>query len=357
MVQFAILGTHDDILSTLKRVIEKTEGWHATITKSEDELKTLVDSQNIDFILLSAGIDESTENRLLQDNSLTDRGIKVILHYGGGSGLLKNEIFTARPDMAKSKPGTGHEVNESGDGYIIHRSDSRVYMTSDLAKSYPTFSFGDYYNPERLSFGALRVFNDDVVEGSKGFGIHPHDNMEIISVPISGRLEHKDTLGNQAIVESYDIQVMNAGTGLFHSEFNDLKDEESSFLQIWIYPNQRNTPADYNKITFNTADRTNKFQQLVSPNKQDNCGFINQNAWINIAVFDVNREEILTPRSGNGLYIFVINGSILINDHLLNTRDGIGLWESEKVLLKMIADKTEILVIEVPMDISYTHAI
>ncbi len=357
MVEFALLGNHEDILATLKRVIEKTDGWNATITKSEVELRTLIEKQNIDFIFLSAGVDDATETQLLEDQNLKERGIKVILHYGGGSGLLKSEIFSARPDLVLYKPGTGTEMNETGKGFIIHRAENRAYITSDLAKSYPTFSFGDYYNPERLSFGALRVFNDDVVEGSKGFGIHPHDNMEIISVPISGRLEHKDTLGNQAIVESYDIQVMNAGTGLFHSEFNDLKDEESSFLQIWIYPNQRNTPADYNKITFNTADRINKFQQLVSPNKQDNCGFINQDAWITIAVFDANREEVLTPRSGNGLYIFVINGSILINDHLLNTRDGIGLWESEKVSLKIIADKTEILVIEVPMDISYTHAI
>jgi hypothetical protein len=200
-----------------------------------------------------------------------------------------------------------------------------------------------------MSFGSLRVLNDDTVEAGMGFGTHPHDNMEIISIPLEGDLEHKDSMGNVAVIRHGDIQVMSAGTGIFHSEYNKNKDRSVKFLQIWVYPNKNNVTPRYDQITLNAADRHNKLQQIVSPNADDAGVWIHQNAWFHLGNFDkgVNAEYKI-KRSGNGVYAFILKGDVTINEQPLNTRDGFGIWDIESISIVADSD-AEILLMEVPM--------
>jgi redox-sensitive bicupin YhaK (pirin superfamily) len=200
-----------------------------------------------------------------------------------------------------------------------------------------------------MSFGSLRVLNDDTVEAGMGFGTHPHDNMEIISIPLEGDLEHKDSMGNVAVIRHGDIQVMSAGTGIFHSEYNKNKDRSVKFLQIWVYPNKNNVTPRYDQITLNAADRHNKLQQIVSPNADDAGVWIHQNAWFHLGNFDkgVNAEYKI-KRSGNGVYAFILKGDVSINEQPLNTRDGFGIWDIESISIVADSD-AEILLMEVPM--------
>jgi hypothetical protein len=191
--------------------------------------------------------------------------------------------------------------------------------------------------------------NDDTVEAGMGFGTHPHDNMEIISIPLEGDLEHKDSMGNVAVIRHGDIQVMSAGTGIFHSEYNKNKDRSVKFLQIWVYPNKNNVTPRYDQITLNAADRHNKLQQIVSPNADDAGVWIHQNAWFHLGNFDkgVNAEYKI-KRSGNGVYAFILKGDVSINEQPLNTRDGFGIWDIESISIVADSD-AEILLMEVPM--------
>jgi len=156
---------------------------------------------------------------------------------------------------------------------VIHRADTRGFADHGWLKSYHTFSFAGYYHPDRVHFGVLRVLNDDTVKGGMGFGSHPHDNMEIISIPLEGDLEHKDSMGNTTVIRKGDIQVMSAGTGIYHSEYNRHKDEEVKFLQIWIFPNKQNVQPRYDQLTMELGDRHNTLQQVLSPDPK----------WFNIA--------------------------------------------------------------------------
>lgn len=234
---------------------------------------------------------------------------------------------------------------------VYHPANSRGKVDLGWLKSYHTFSFGNYYNPEHISFGALRVLNDDILNGGEGFGEHPHDNMEIISIPLSGGLKHVDSMDNIAVIGDGDIQVMSAGTGIFHEEHNDDADQVAQFLQIWVYPHTLNVEPRYDQLTLNKADRHNKLQQILSPNKNDEGVWIYQNAWFNIGRFD---KGLNVPYSiklkGNGVYLFVISGSLKVNNQLLNTRDGMGLWDTDEIDLEILAD-TEVLLIDVPMSI------
>ena len=232
---------------------------------------------------------------------------------------------------------------------ILHKADTRGDANHGWLRSRHTFSFANYYNPERMSFGSLRVLNDDIVEAGMGFGTHPHDNMEIISIPLEGDLEHRDSMGNVAVIKHGDIQVMSAGTGIFHSEYNKNKDRSVKFLQIWVYPNKHNVTPRYDQITLNVADRHNKLQQIVSPNADDAGVWIHQNAWFHLGNFDSGvSADYKIKHSGNGVYAFILKGDVTINNQPLNTRDGFGIWDIASVTIVADTD-AEILLMEVPV--------
>jgi quercetin 2,3-dioxygenase len=232
---------------------------------------------------------------------------------------------------------------------ILHKAESRGYANHGWLVSRHTFSFADYYDPERIHFGALRVLNDDIVEAGKGFGTHPHDNMEIISIPLEGDLEHKDSMGNISVIRHGDIQVMSAGTGIYHSEFNKNKDREVKFLQIWVYPNKKNVTPRYGQITLNLADRQDKLQQIVSPDMKDEGVWIHQNAWFHIGRFSKGfKTDYRLKAEGNGIYAFVLSGDLTLNNQQLQMRDGFGVWDTKLLSISSDSD-SELLLMEVPM--------
>lgn len=235
---------------------------------------------------------------------------------------------------------------------IIHKAETRGHANHGWLNSHHTFSFANYYNPERTNFGVLRVLNDDIVAPGMGFGTHPHDNMEIISIPLEGDLEHKDSIGNTTVIKQGDIQVMSAGTGVFHSEYNKNSDKEVKFLQIWVFPNKKNVAPRYDQISLENGDLKNKFHQILSPNPEDEGVWIHQNAWFNMGTFDKDIEQTYTLNdANNGVYIFVLSGEVTINQTQLNTRDGIGIWNTETIAIKSNTSNTKILVMEVPMQL------
>ncbi|MEH6657530.1 pirin family protein [Leeuwenhoekiella marinoflava] len=232
---------------------------------------------------------------------------------------------------------------------ILYKADSRGDANHGWLHSKHTFSFANYYNPERMNFGVLRVLNDDKVSGGMGFGTHPHQNMEIVSIPLSGDLEHQDSMGNTTVIKEGDIQVMSAGTGVQHSEYNKNKDEEVKFLQIWVIPNKQNVEPRYDQITLDKADRKNKLQQVLSPNKEDAGVWVYQDAWFNLTDLDAGKELTYTfNKPGNGLYIFVLEGSITAGDQTLERRDGLGVLEANAVEIKASQD-AYVLFMEVPL--------
>jgi redox-sensitive bicupin YhaK (pirin superfamily) len=232
---------------------------------------------------------------------------------------------------------------------ILHKAETRGHANHGWLNSYHSFSFSSYYNPDRMNFGALRVLNDDTVDAGMGFGTHPHDNMEIISIPLEGDLEHKDSMNNVAVIKNGDIQAMSAGTGIYHSEYNKDRAHRVKFLQIWVYPDKKNVEPRYDQITLNQEDRHNKLQQILSPNPDDEGVWIHQNAWFHLGKFDkgVSTEYNLKAK-GNGVYVFVLTGDVKINDQLLNTRDGFGIWDTDQFTITAETD-AEFLLMEVPM--------
>ncbi|MCW4451054.1 pirin family protein [Kaistella sp. BT6-1-3] len=232
---------------------------------------------------------------------------------------------------------------------VYHKADTRGFADHGWLKSHHTFSFANYYNPERLNFGVLRVLNDDQVAYGMGFGTHPHRDMEIISIPLEGDLEHKDSMGTTAVIRNGEIQVMSAGTGVMHSEYNKNKDEFVKFLQIWVIPNKTNVSPRYDQISIKENEKINDFQQILSPNPDDEGVWIHQNAWFNLAKFEKgNAKEYKIHQPGNGVYVFVLKGSAKIGDQILGARDGFGIWETDKFTLEALED-SEILLMEVPM--------
>ena len=232
---------------------------------------------------------------------------------------------------------------------VLHKAESRGLADHGWLKSYHTFSFANYYNPERVNFGVLRVLNDDTVAPGMGFGTHPHENMEIISIPLEGDLEHQDSMGNTTVIKHGDIQVMSAGTGVKHSEYNKNKDSLVKFLQIWVFPNKKNVTPRYDQITLNVEDRHNKLQQILSPNAEDAGVWIHQNAWFYMGDFDKNfTTNYKVHDKKNGLYVFVLKGNIAVGEQNLETRDGYGIWNFDSVKITSKSD-SEILLMEVPM--------
>jgi len=234
---------------------------------------------------------------------------------------------------------------------ILHKADSRGGADHGWLKTKHSFSFASYYNPERMHFGVLRVLNDDIVAPGMGFGTHPHDNREIISIPLEGDLEHRDSMGNTTVIRNGDIQVMSAGTGIQHSEYNRNKDKPVKFLQIWLFPNKKNVQPRYDQLSLQLKDRHNRLQQILSPSAEDDGVWIHQDAWFHIGQLDKGKTiDYSLHRKSNGVYAFVLKGSLEINDQALEARDGYGLWDIDSIRLKVSAD-AEVLLMEVPMSI------
>ena len=233
---------------------------------------------------------------------------------------------------------------------VLHKADTRGQAHHGWLQSYHTFSFSNYFDAERMNFGALRVLNDDTVAAGMGFGTHPHQNMEIISIPLEGDLEHKDSMGNTAVIRSGDVQVLSAGTGITHSEYNKSQEQHVKFLQIWILPNSQDVAPRYDQITLAVNDRKNKLQQILSPSSEDAGVWIHQNAWFHQTQLDAGKElqYQLKEKEKNGVYAFVIEGSVEINGQALSKRDGMGLWELAQLDIKA-TETAELLLMEVPM--------
>lgn len=236
---------------------------------------------------------------------------------------------------------------------ILHRADSRGHADHGWLNSFHTFSFAQYHDPERVHFGALRVLNDDTVAAGMGFGTHPHENMEIISIPLEGDLEHKDSMGNSGVIRHGDIQVMSAGTGIRHSEFNHSRTAPVKFLQIWVFPNQRNVPPRYQQVTLDPARRHNALHQVLSPHPEDGSVWIHQNAWFHLGAFDPGVRIAHKPKDpSNGMYVFVIKGGVSVNGTDLGMRDGMGLQDAQELTFVAGSEGADVLLMEVPMTIA-----
>ncbi|HMR18367.1 MAG TPA: pirin family protein [Sphingobacterium sp.] len=234
---------------------------------------------------------------------------------------------------------------------ILHKANTRGHADHGWLKSSHTFSFAGYANPERVHFGALRVLNDDHVEGGNGFGTHPHDNMEIISIPLEGKLAHKDSMGNSGTIEPNEIQVMSAGTGVRHSEFNGSDTEPVKFLQIWIFPNKRNVTPRYDQIRIDPADRKNGFQQIISPDADDEGTWIYQDAWFHLADMEEGKIMNYTLKGKNsGLYVFVLEGQVDVAGELLERRDGLAITDTPELSFSA-KQNSSLLLMEVPLSV------
>lgn len=235
---------------------------------------------------------------------------------------------------------------------IFHKADTRGFANHGWLKSHHSFSFANYYNPERMHFGALRVLNDDVVEGGRGFGKHPHDNMEIVSIPLEGTLEHKDSMGNVAVIKEGEVQAMSAGTGIFHSEQNKNLHQAAKFLQIWIFPKERNIEPKYTQVSLKDIKKENAFYQVLSPNPEDQGVCIHQDAWFHLGEFNQStKSQYQLKKAGNGVYVFVLEGQVQIAGKTLDKRDGLGLWDVDAIELE-IAENSHLLLMEVPMQVT-----
>jgi redox-sensitive bicupin YhaK (pirin superfamily) len=233
---------------------------------------------------------------------------------------------------------------------VLHKAETRGHANHGWLNSYHSFSFAGYYDPQRMHFGALRVLNDDTVSAAMGFGAHPHDNMEIISIPTFGDLQHKDDMGNTQIIRQGDVQVMSAGTGIEHSEMNKNKDKEVRFFQIWVFPNKKNVEPRYDQKNFPESELHNKLMTVVSPIGSEDGGVqIHQQAWFSLGKLDKGfASHYDLKNKNNGVYAFVIEGDVNINGQQLNRRDGLGITATDKLEIKADSD-AELLLMEVPV--------
>lgn len=232
----------------------------------------------------------------------------------------------------------------------IYRENDRGHVDFGWLKSAHSFSFGQYFDPDKMSFGALRVLNDDQVEGGQGFDLHDHNNMEIVSIPLEGGLAHQDSMGNGRTIETGDVQIMSAGKGVQHAEFNNDQKDPVKFLQIWVMPNERDLEPQYDQKSYLQLNKHNRFATIVSPDKADlNTVHIHQDAYFNLADIDLGKKVEYTVHSErNGLYLFVLEGKVLVANETLSRRDAIGLYETKKIEIEACF-YTELLLIEVPM--------
>jgi quercetin 2,3-dioxygenase len=234
--------------------------------------------------------------------------------------------------------------------YTFHKANTRGHAAHGWLDTYHTFSFASYYDEERVHFGALRVLNDDRIAPATGFGQHPHDNMEIITIPLTGALRHQDSMGHTEVMRPGEIQVMSAGKGIYHSEYNDSDTDDLTLLQIWVIPKTRNVAPRYEQHSYDLNKKRNAFVQLVSPDPDDEGSWIHQDAWFHLGVFDAGAEIAHALRKeGNGLYAFVIQGEAVVAGHALGERDGLGIADAAELLITETSQDAEILLIEVPM--------
>jgi len=232
---------------------------------------------------------------------------------------------------------------------VFHKADTRGHADHGWLNAYHSFSFASWYNPDRVQFGALRVLNDDTVAAGMGFGTHPHDNMEIITIPLEGDLAHKDSMGNEFTIKNGDVQVMSAGSGIRHSEFNPNADQRTKLFQIWVFPKQRDVTPRYQQITLNKSLEKNDFAQILSPDADDAGVWIHQDAWFYLSDFDADfSKKLALKKEGNGFYIMNIEGQIEVNGEKLETRDAIGIWETTEIEIKATT-ASKFLVMEIPM--------
>ena len=280
-------------------------------------------------ILATAGVAASSKIKAEQKNKST---YDKLMNQVGFNHLPVNEIKSMKT--------------------VYHKASTRGHANHGWLNSYHSFSFASYYNPERMNFGVLRVLNDDQVAPGMGFGTHPHDNMEIISIPLEGDLEHKDSMGNKGVIKQGDVQVMSAGTGIQHSEYNRNKDRQVKFLQIWIFPNKKNVTPRYDQMTFDVDGRKNKLQQILSPTPDDEGVWIHQDAWFHMGKFDANHiETYQLKKPGNGIYVFVIDGDVTAGGQQLEKRDGLGVWDMDSLEITATTS-AEFLIMEIPMQMA-----
>ena len=233
---------------------------------------------------------------------------------------------------------------------VFHSASSRGAADHGWLQAKHSFSFANYYNSERVQFGALRVLNDDIIAPGMGFGTHPHDNMEIITIPLDGTLEHKDSLDNIGVIETDEIQVMSAGSGVYHSEYNKNKDQSVSLLQIWVFPNKKNVTPRYDQKNIKDLKKVNSFYPIVTPNQNGPGMWIHQDAWFHLGEFDKEtRINYKINKKGNGVYAFLIEGSVQIHGESLEKRDALGLWDTESFEL-LANPNSRVLLIEVPLN-------
>ncbi len=232
---------------------------------------------------------------------------------------------------------------------ILYTSESRGAANYGWLNTRYSFSFANYYHPERIHFGVLRVLNDDLIAAGGGFPEHPHDNMEIITIPLSGALAHKDSMGNSSVINAGEVQVMSAGSGIFHSEFNHSKEEALSLFQIWLFPNKKNVEPRYDQISLKDVEKENEFYQVLSPNKDDQGVWIHQDAWFYMGNFThAVKQPYHVKEKDNGVYIMLIDGEIKINGQIMKTRDAIGIWDTESFEIDILSP-SKLLVMDIPM--------
>ncbi|NMA75072.1 MAG: pirin family protein [Bacteroidales bacterium] len=234
---------------------------------------------------------------------------------------------------------------------IFYKADTRGYANHGWLKTKHTFSFANYFNRDRMHFGLLRVVNDDKVEAGMGFGTHPHENMEIVSIPLKGDLEHMDSMGNKHVIRSGEIQVMSAGTGVTHSEYNANDDRPVEFFQIWVYPREKELKPRYGQTEFDFEKKKNDFTLIVSPDGAEDSLWLYQDVWFSIGLFDkdINTKYNLNKKE-NGAFIMSIEGEFEVNGTKLERRDAIGLWKTDSVEIKSLSENAKLLIIDVPMD-------
>jgi redox-sensitive bicupin YhaK (pirin superfamily) len=232
---------------------------------------------------------------------------------------------------------------------IIHTADSRGFQDHGWLKAAHSFSFGNYYDPKRSHFGLLRVLNDDIVAPAMGFGTHGHDNMEIVTIPLKGSLAHKDSLGSEGLIEPGEVQIMSAGSGIRHSEFNGSKTENVNLLQIWVFPKERNIQPRYDQRRFDNSGK-NTFTTLVSPDPESGAMWINQDAFFSKGNFEEGKSiSYKIKHPGNGAYVYIIEGEVKLAEETLGKRDAIGIFDTDEFEINVTKDSI-ILVIDVPME-------
>jgi hypothetical protein len=232
---------------------------------------------------------------------------------------------------------------------VFHPADARGKAYHGWLKSRHSFSFAQYYDPERMGFGALRVLNDDEVAPGMGFDTHPHRDMEIVSIPLSGDLKHADSMGHSDVIREGDIQLMSAGTGILHSEYNASKEDPVQFLQIWVIPEKQGVKPRYERKSIRDLITPNEFTPLISPDQRDSGMFLHQNTTFFWGEFTESTQvKLALSAAKQGLYVFVVSGSAEIAEQPLGERDAMGIWETEELEIKAESG-SRILAIEIPM--------